>query len=142
MHRIVIAVIALALAGCVNTDFHFIHWDYIHNVGWRPMLNGQQQNDCFDEQSGDTLLACQGCYDINKQPIPGCTPGHYEVSPEKAARDAKIVDQQIHDFCRLTVYGCRCNGLAYPWTAAQKKIYPSCDPRKPQTSATKGVTNP
>jgi len=52
------------------------------------------------------------------------------VSSRKAAIDTKINAKRLDDHCRRTVYGCMCTGLAYPWTAEQKKVYPPCDPSK------------
>lgn len=146
MSRLAILILALTLTGCMHvyqadgtvrlrpafhvTGAHVPRWDYVPYIGWRHTLYGQDQSDCFDPENGDVLLACQGCYDANKRPIAGCVPGHYAVSPLKAELDAKINAKLREEHCRRTALSCVCTGLAYPWTAAQKKVSPPCDPSK------------
>lgn len=125
---ITLAAILVTLSGCGITIFHVGHLDHVPHVGWRPHASGNVCNfECFDDE-GEVLGACAGCYDADKHPIAGCRPGLWQVSPDKAEIDAKIIAKRTEDHCRLTVYGCACMALA--WTDAQKKVYPACDPMK------------
>lgn len=122
-------LLALTVTGCGISNLHIGHLDHMPNVGWRHHAAGDVCSfECFDDD-GNVLGACQGCYDLDKNPIPGCVPGHWDLAPEKEAIDAKINAKRTEDHCRLTAYGCMCTGLAYPWTEAQKKVYPACDPK-------------
>lgn len=131
-----LALILLAvLTAPACSVVHIVHWDHIPNGGWRSHLAGNICNYYVFDDDGEVLPASSGCFDLDKNPLPGCVPGHWNVSPQKAAIDAKILARRTEDHCRLTAYGCRCTGLAYPWTDAQKKLYPSCDPSKAAVAA-------
>lgn len=76
----------LLLSGCMiarqfgrgEMEIHVGGWDYCPHVGWRPA--SEDACACFDQDSGEVLPACAGCYDSSKQLIPGCTPGYYHVA--------------------------------------------------------------
>lgn len=106
-----IAAVLIALTGCTLSTIyehampsHVAGWDYIPHVGWRHVTpQGKNQSDCFDDV-GNVVLACQSCYDAQKQLLPGCIPGWYGNAQAACKAhyygDAKAIDACLANWPR------------------------------------------